>query len=545
MIPSRVRTPFGAVLLAVCVTAAAAGASPTRPAFPGCQGFGCETAGGRGGKILRVTTLADSGPGSLRAAFETPGPRTILFDVAGVIRLASPIFLGGPPDPRGDGSRFGSVTMAGQSAPAGGVTVAEYGLILTNGVSDVVIRHLRFRNQRRDLGREPIPSDALRPRVGPGEDRPLDARGRPRRYPPSGRERPPRGVRPPRPERQAPEDRGLRSTGDGIDMLGAHRVVIDQCSFAWATDENVSAERFDNTDITISRSILAEVLAEGGHEGGDRQSHEHSRAMNFSRGADRVTVQRNLFASNMRRNPHLVGCSGQADRCRPEWPEHPVFDVRCNVVYNWGEKGVHAAGGPHANVVANLFVPGPDTPPGSRPVEVEDRDPSWGTRLWVEGNVDLVLGDETRRLVGGKGGPPVLADAPWPTPSVTPCAPRALRDQARAWGALPHDPVDVRLLGELASGRGSVGGGRRTHDDAVPSPEVGERRGDRDGDALPDAWERSRSLDPGVSDDPWADPDGDGWSLLEEWLEERAADGPGGPETGGEADLPSAPDPLR
>lgn len=184
---------------------------------------------------------------------------------------------------------------------------------------------------------------------------------------------------------------------------------------------------------------------------------------------------------------------------------------------------MHAAGGARANVVDNLFVPGPDTPPGSRPIEVEDRLPSWGTRLWVAGNRDLALGDDTRRLVGGKGGPPPLAEAPWPAPAVGPCVPLELRDAARSWGALPHDPVDLRLLDELATGRGSVGAAGRTHDDPVPSPAAGDLAPDTDGDGLPDSWERSHGLDPGRADDPWADPDGDGWSLVEEWLEERPA----------------------
>ncbi|MBW3559310.1 MAG: hypothetical protein KY449_05995 [Proteobacteria bacterium] len=60
-------------------------------AFPGAEGAGWLAVGGRGGQALRVTTLADSGPGSLREAVEAQGPRTIIFDVGGAIQLKKPL----------------------------------------------------------------------------------------------------------------------------------------------------------------------------------------------------------------------------------------------------------------------------------------------------------------------------------------------------------------------------------------------------------------------------------------------------------------------
>ncbi|MFM8334490.1 MAG: pectate lyase, partial [Opitutaceae bacterium] len=72
-------------LLPCAVTAAAL------PAFPGAEGAGSTTPGGRGGRVLFVTTLADSGPGSFRAACEAEGPRIVVFRVAGTIALRSPI----------------------------------------------------------------------------------------------------------------------------------------------------------------------------------------------------------------------------------------------------------------------------------------------------------------------------------------------------------------------------------------------------------------------------------------------------------------------
>ena len=77
-------------LLALLLLSAAlpARASEELLAFPGAQGAAAHTPGGRGGKILRVTTLAASGPGSLQAALETDGPRIVLFEVGGVIDFA-------------------------------------------------------------------------------------------------------------------------------------------------------------------------------------------------------------------------------------------------------------------------------------------------------------------------------------------------------------------------------------------------------------------------------------------------------------------------
>jgi hypothetical protein len=115
------------------------------PAFPGAEGGGKYTFGGRGGKVITVTSLEDRGPGTLREACETGGARIIVFNVAGIIRIKSPIIVRAP-----------YITIAGQTAPGDGVCVA--GESFWVNTHDVIIRHVRFRRGETWVGRR---DDAL------------------------------------------------------------------------------------------------------------------------------------------------------------------------------------------------------------------------------------------------------------------------------------------------------------------------------------------------------------------------------------------------
>ncbi|MCA9260576.1 MAG: hypothetical protein KDA61_15295 [Planctomycetales bacterium] len=112
---------------------------PGIPAFPGAWGGGMFTSGGRGGKVIEVRSLADSGAGSLRAAVETAGPRIIVFRVAGIIDLETDIDLNEP-----------DVTIAGQSAPGDGVCLR--GGSLNINTHNVILRHLRVRRGKPEGG---------------------------------------------------------------------------------------------------------------------------------------------------------------------------------------------------------------------------------------------------------------------------------------------------------------------------------------------------------------------------------------------------------
>jgi hypothetical protein len=263
------------------------------PAFPGAMGWAASTPGGRGGALLRVTTLAGAGPGSLRAALEAVGPRIVVFEVGGVIDL------------QGNDIRISNpfLTIAGQTAPEPGITIIRGGVGLS--AHDVVVRHIRIR---------------------PG------ANGA---APRSGWE------------------------VDGLSTRGAHDVIVDQCSFSWATDENLSASgaRFDGGDtvetwrqhtsrrISFTRNIVAEGLSNASHSKG-----EHSKGTLIHDNATDILIAGNLYAHNHERNQlfkggaHAVSANNliydPGNRCMhyglnaSEWGDHPWETGRLALVGN-------------------------------------------------------------------------------------------------------------------------------------------------------------------------------------------------------------------
>ncbi len=106
--------------------------SPAKPlAFPGAEGFGKYTTGGKGGKVFVVSNLNDKGPGSFREAAEAKEKRIIAFAVSGTIHLDSKLNI------------KGDVTIAGQTAPGDGICLADNSVLL--GGDNIIVRYLRFR----------------------------------------------------------------------------------------------------------------------------------------------------------------------------------------------------------------------------------------------------------------------------------------------------------------------------------------------------------------------------------------------------------------
>lgn len=118
------------------------------PVFPGAEGYGTKTPAGRGGKIIKVTNLNDSGAGSLRSAIESTMPRIIVFEVSGTITLSSNLVIRDP-----------YVTIAGQTAPSPGITLRRGTLTIV--ANDVLVQHLRIRVGDDPGGPDPSNRDGI------------------------------------------------------------------------------------------------------------------------------------------------------------------------------------------------------------------------------------------------------------------------------------------------------------------------------------------------------------------------------------------------
>jgi len=138
----------GATSATTAASANTTGQNPSGPplAFPGAEGFGREASGGRLGEVVHVTNLDDAGAGSFRDAVGTPN-RIVVFDVGGVINITSRIVV------------HSNITIAGQSAPGGGITVYGNGLAFNgdSGGGNVIVRYLRVRmGKNGDSGKDAV-----------------------------------------------------------------------------------------------------------------------------------------------------------------------------------------------------------------------------------------------------------------------------------------------------------------------------------------------------------------------------------------------------
>lgn len=435
-------------------------ASPShQKAFPSADGFGQFARGGRGGTVIAVTSLADAGPGSLRACAEASGPRTCVFHVSGTIAVDSWINIQNP-----------YLTIAGQTSPGGiairlGASANTPILIQTH---DVIVRYLR-----------------LRP--GPSLTR-----------------------------------------SENVDTIqisgGAHDVILDHLSTSWPTDEGINIVGdghrrrpcLDTRNVTVQWSILSEGLNRANRG-------PHSRGTYFGYGARDISFHHNLIANNYRRNP-LLNTRGQ-------------FDLVDNVIYNsarYNAEFYTRFGDLYVNAIGNVAVRGPAAPADAQLYMLNYfRDAPGQFGIYLKDNLDwrragagsderLALDPGSWRHAASRPfGRLSLADATVTGPA------QAYADVLRNAGAThPRDATDLRLVADIRRCRGAIindpaeVGGWPTLSGAPPPS-------DRDGDGMPDEWERRHGLAP---DDP---ADGNklsgagGYTNLEVYLEDLVSDGTG------------------
>lgn len=435
------------------------------PAFPGAEGFGSNTVGGRGGTVIEVTNLNDAGSGSLRAAIDAVGPRIVVFRIAGIIELQTSLIVNKP-----------YITIAGQTAPGGGVTLrgvkAQTDPLMDIQTHDVVVRYLTFR------AGPPAAGDAMNISVS-------------------------------------------SHTWDH----NVYNIVVDHNSMSWGVDQ-VFATWYDVHDISIQRNIFSEGLdcsihAKGCHSKGPMLGSYSSDESNNQLGARNISFHHNLMAHNGERDP-LVKTSG-------------ICDVVNNVVYNpyWSFSLVDMEQQLTmlpVNYVGNYFKPGPDTLPEQYGVQAVNPG-SYGAEIFVQGNIGPhrlddslpeinIVRPDSRKFV-------VLVQHPASYITTT-SAIIAYTDVLKNAGAnlglgcdgkffSRRDAIDARIVNEIMQGTGriidnpsEVGG--------YLTPVSGSPCSDADHDGMSDIWEKIKILNPQNPLDGAIDTDGDGYTNVEEFL---------------------------
>ncbi|MBB5519384.1 pectate lyase family protein [Amphiplicatus metriothermophilus] len=406
-IPSRILTLAGLVL--ACAAALwgcdgqRQGSAPTkeeaRLAFPGAAGWAAATPGGRGGEIIRVTTLAADGPGSLREALERKGPRIIVFEVGGVIDLGKQTLVVSEP----------FATIAGQTAPSPGITLIRGGLSIRT--HDVIVRHIRIR---------------------PGD-----------------------GGEPPR---SGWDTDGITTVG-AYNVIVDHCTL----TWATDENLSASGPRFTGESpeewrrgashrITFSNNIIAEGLAHATHAKG-----EHSKGSLIHDNTSEILIYGNLYAHNYERNPLFKG------GVRGAIVNNLIYNPGPRAIhYNlqaleWGDVPFENG---RITAIGNVVRAGPSTPNGLAVFMIGgDGD----LELYERDTIAMDAFGASMPLVGRyTAGPAQILrrDAPLDLPDgLEPMPAHAVERHVLAnAGARPwdRDAHDVRLLADVAEGRGRI-----------------------------------------------------------------------------------------
>lgn len=475
-------------LLAGALTAALVGFNPAAHgqrvvAFPGAEGAGRNTTGGRGTPtvattVYEVTTLEDNNnPGSLRYAVTQQSAavhRTVVFRVSGTIHLLSALRISRP-----------NTTIAGQTAPGDGICLADYPVSIS--VDNVIVRFVRFRMGDKNQNGGMV--------NGSGSD-------------------------------------------DTFGALGRNRLMVDHCTMSWSSDEACTVYRGDST--TLQWNIISEPLNYSYHfETGNTDFEEHGYAGIW--GGRNATFHHNLLAHCKGRMPRFDG----SRNLTPNTAGQENADFRNNVLYNWGDYNVNGGEGGNYNIVNNYYKYGPSTRTNTSagvPNRQKVLNPYKTSALpygkfYMTGNYVDGSPEVTRRnwlgavMSGGTRNDTTLARVSEPFTIVavpTQSALEAYELVLQYAGAVRpvRDALDERIVNDVRNRTGSlidVQGGyphgtpySQTTSawpvlNSLPAPT------DTDHDGMPDAWELANGLNPNNAADR-NQYGSNGYTMLENYL---------------------------
>ena len=430
-------------------------------AFPGAEGFGSQTKAGRGGKVLEVTNLGDSGVGSLRAAVDAEGPRVVVFRVAGTIELQSNLTIRNP-----------YITIAGQTAPGDGITLrgmsADVTALVQIQTHDVVVRYLTIR--------------AGPPSAGDGTM--------------------------------------ILATADH----DTYNAVVDHTSTSRAVDRDL-ATWYDAHDITIQWSLFSEGLncsinPKGCHSKGVLIGVYASDENKDQPGAYNISFHHNLMVHDGERNPYIEA-SGVIDvvnnvayNAFGTFSHVDMVDQLAPDLVNY--IGNYYKPGPNTVVKYGIRAINPGKPGAAIFVQG-----NLGPQRESDSLPDInIVNPDSRQFVVSTP----FAAAPITSTNATQAYDQVLEGAGANEGLncdgsffLRRDAIDGRIVDDVRNGTGKIiddpsqVGGWLTI--APASPCV-----DSDHDGMPDAWELQYGFNPNDPSDGPKDANGDGYTNLEEFL---------------------------
>ncbi len=463
-------------------------------AFPGAEGFGAYSKGGRGGQVFEVTNLLDDEDGtivgSLRWAFKQSsfGPSTIVFRVSGVINLVSEL----------KGKFTKGITIAGQTAPGDGVCIRGNKVNL-GGSSNLILRHLRFR-------------------IGLNGD-------------------------------------GTFVRGGSIGIENVNNVIIDHCTFGWSGEENMTM--YDNDSTTVQWCIVHEGLYASGHVkgarsyacqwGGQNASYHHNLlAHNYSR-TPRFNGSKHHDINVLYEYVNNVNYNwGKANSAYGAYIEIENGTYQCNMINNYYKPGPARPGELPSFFAQSLH----------HSIQGTSLVAQWYMNgNLMEGSANKALNEDNSlgldaKYYEDKGVPrsALISQEPFSIPHTIDIetAIEAYKSVLIGAGAFPRDPIDQRIIHEVrtgsASGKGTspkyLGKDGKTLIDnqfyglakgiidnpvlafgttAYPDYKTYKTISDQDHDGMDDAWEKRNGLNPNNADDR-NKVGGDGYTMLEKYI---------------------------